>query len=72
MQTEKTPKSLSHPYTRVTQSHVSAEPVPHTVTAAGHGLDPCFGMWRGEVFLTQSRNSFSQGNKLRTWEVLLG
>jgi hypothetical protein len=62
MQAEKTPKPLSHPYTRVTQSHVSAGPAPRTVTAAGQGLNLCFGVWRGEgIILTQSRNLFPQG-----------
>jgi hypothetical protein len=64
---------LSHPYTRVTQSYVSAESSPHTVTAAGRSLNLCFGVWRGEgIFLTQSENSFPQGIEPRTWEVLLG
>jgi hypothetical protein len=52
---------------------VRARPAPRTVTAAGQGLNLCFGVWRGEgIFLTQSRNSFPWGIEPGTWEVPLG
>jgi hypothetical protein len=52
-QAKKTPKPLSHPYIRATQTHVSAGPA--TVATVGQGLNLCFDMWRGEgIFLTRA------------------
>jgi hypothetical protein len=59
-QAEKIPEPLSHPYTRATQSHVSA----------GQSLKPV--LWRLERqgdFFNQSRNSLPEGIELGTSRV---
>jgi hypothetical protein len=53
-QAEKTPKPLSHPYTRATQSHVSVGLT--TIVVDGQGLNLCFDLWRGEgIFWTRAK-----------------